>query len=416
MPVELEAPAAPVESQVPASTPAPIPVATEPEVNLDTAFSDAAAAQRTTLPASPAPQAPVPGTPVTTAAQPAAPAAPPAAPAGPSISPSLLTRAQAANLPLDGIKSDAELAQALFDHLQQVNPYVQLGRQQLAQQQPAAPAQPEWTLDNYFAERWQVPEWKPEYQFAVEKGMVTQDANGNLVPAPGFDAMVLPLLGGMNAALAARQEQQARLFSEGNPLKNIYEAIEEPLVRKFEQMLEQRFSGYTQTQQQHGLVDKFEQDNAAWLYGQDGQPTQQGSAFIAAVQELKADGITDPQRLLALGMKLAGINPQAPAAPATPAAAPAAPAAPQAERPRRPDGTFMTAAEAAAAPPAPPTAPAAPQPTAQESFLDSARKRAGHSPSRQGHEGANPDDPVDLRQGDLENYFTNAYRQAAGAN
>lgn len=317
-------------------------------------------------------------------------------------------------MPLEGIQSDADLANALLEHLQRINPYVQLGQTQLAAPQaPAAPAaapaaEPEWTLDSHFQSVWKAPEWKPEYQHAIDRELVQADEQGRIVPAPGCEALVLPILAGMNEAVAGMREARANLF-EGNPYRNFYDALAPAIEKRVEQMLEERFTGYQQTQQQMSLLDKFESDNAAWLYQPGTQTlTEKGQAFAKEVQALREDGVTNPERLLARAMQAIGGAP----APAPPAAAqPAAPAATAAERPRRPDGTFLPASAA------PQTTSPATAPTKQESFVETARERAGYTPSR--NSGASADDgDVPMTDGDLGSFFKRqhqASRQAAAA-
>jgi hypothetical protein len=396
----------------------------EGDSNFENAFNDAARETPASPPPASSAQTPAPGSsppnPAAGLSGSAPPAAPPAAqafappaappPAAPPSVPSVLDRARAAGLPLDGIDNEGALAGLLLERLQQMSPYVQLGQRYLTEQpgqqpaaQPEAEKPDEWTPEKYFAEKWNAPEWDPKWDFLIEKGLVSRNAETGLWEAgmPGAEAMVMPYLGALNQADEQRRSQVSGLF-QGNPYQNFYEVLREPMERavmaKVEELLGQRFS---QVEQMDSL-SKFENDNRSWLFDQSGQYSEHGQRFIAQAQQLQAAGITDLETVLKLTTQLVpppAQQPQGAAAPAQPAAP-----GPNAGKPRDEHGRFVTA---------PQTPPAAP-PTPQEAFLQRAQQRASHSPSSQGYAEGAPGAPVNLEQHELETLFENQWRAQKG--
>lgn len=336
-------------------------------------------------PASPSPLSSQPFVPaLRPAAAPVAPTSPAAAPAAPQVNP-LFADAARFGIKTEDIKTDADLAKALMAHLQSVNPYAEVGRRHLATPpQPAAPAAPasppekEWSLDDHFAEQWKVPAWNPQFDAAIERGLVALDPETGLYVAadPRMEATVLPLLAPMNEAHIARAEARQALFN-GNPLRNfhdaLYPAIERQIMAKVEEIVGQRFNQVEETD----AFATFEDANRAWLYNEQGEFTEHGQRFGAALADFAKAGINDPSERIQYALKLCP----------PPAAAPAVP-------------------------PAQPGAPAPAQPTPQETFLNSALDRARHSPQSHGHLQSTPHAPVTVEEAELETLFS---RQLASA-
>lgn len=402
----------------PEATPAPAASQSPSEDrSYESAFSEAqtsqsaAPQQSSSPPAAPTPAAPqAPASPAAAAA-PAQPqsSAPPAAAPAPQPSP-LLAQARAAGLPLDGITTEAQLAQALLEQYQRVIPYVQIGQQfaphitdfqsylaNRGQQpaQPAAPQEPEWSLDSYFDKAWDVPKWENTYDFAITNGLVQRDPESGLfVPTPGAEAMVAPILTGLNQAEAQIRQQRQQLF-EGNPLRNIWDKFQEPIERIIEQRVEKLVGERFQQVEQTDFVDQFENANRSWLYDAAGQPTAQGQQFYNQIDALQQAGVTDPKTLISLAQRLAGVG-VTPAAPASPAGGAPAPSP-------------------TAGAPAQPVTPEANSQAKKDTFLNRALANAAHQPQSQGHMQSNPDAPVVTGQGDLDQLFTNAFAQSKAA-
>ena len=223
-------PATPVEPAAPvADAPALEPPATELEVQ--TAFTTAANSQP-----SPEQSAPV---------QPVASQQPVQQPAT-EISPearALFETAQGLGLSTEGIRSEAELAnlvmnemrnmQPMVNFAQQVLPYTDQIRQTITGQpgqsadgtQPigspfshgqaahaSAQADPQPSPEangfnpvSYLQDKYGGPAWKPEFQQAVDAGMVQRDSQTGLwAPAQGYELMVGSLLGRDEPSPAAR--------------------------------------------------------------------------------------------------------------------------------------------------------------------------------------------------------------------
>jgi hypothetical protein len=386
----------------------------ELEASLDTAFTGGLES----------PAAPPSGEPTPHAGSAGAEATPPAAPVvqpqAPSVSPSLLARAQKAGLPLDGISTEADLAQAILDRYLEDQPYAQHGRASLTATQPKGGNvqgdesqrqedegnEQEFDVDGHFNSLWNVPAIDAQGKFAIDNGIVKLNPETGLYEAaPGFEVMALPLLNGLNQAHVASRQNVQNLFA-GNPIRTIYDGMTPAVKHMIQQELKQHFQQYETKQQTAaeyqksvGFVEKFETENATWLFDANKQLTPKGQEFSQAVEALRADGITNPQRLADLALKLIGGAP-APAAPAVPTPTPAA-----AERPRGPDGKFLPAAAVTETPP---------PPTKQESFLERAKRNAAVSSNTSGIATGNQQ-VVPANQGEVDSMFSTAWQQKTGA-
>jgi hypothetical protein len=251
--------------------------------------------------------------------------------------------------------------------------------------QPAAPPAEEWSPEKYFQDKWGVPQWKPEYDQAVQSGILVLDsATGLYKPAPGYESVAANLLGPINEAERARQQTWQKLGRE-NLYKNVYEVAKEPLLRDVEAKIAEAFQrqqaelqAYQQQTAQQSVVETFEKENAEWLYHKNvvtgqSEPTPDGQALIHAITELRESGVQDQAKLLELALKVTGLG-------------------------KKPDPV---------APPAP--EPAKPSQSPQQSFLDKAMRKNAHSPNATG-----PGTELEAQvedEGDLNNLFVRAYQQ-----
>lgn len=380
------------------------------EVKLESAFTDAATSAQPEPQTPPTAQVPetTPSQSDQSAATSPAPASPPTTGPQPAVSPGLLERAKAAGL--DGEFNDYEsMMTAVLDRYISERPYVEYGRSQLAsgqqsaQQQAHGEAAPDteegdenaFDLDKHFSSVWSVPKLSDNAAWAMKHGVFTEDENGRIVAAPGMEQYALPHLTEVNHFATAQRELNEK-FRE-NPVKFIYEGMMPALEHKFGQYFQQLNQQTVQTYEQQNFVKQFETDNASWLY-EGNKLSERGMQFKQIVGELRQDGINDPQRLATLAMKILGPAPTAqpntpPATEGEQAGTTPAPAAPNTDRPRNPDGTFA-------------------KPTKQESFLDSARKKATASES---HGGGAPASAIVANEGDLENMFVTARKRQLAA-
>ena len=165
-------------------------------------------------------------------------------------------------------------------------------------------------LDKHFRESWNVPEWDPMFDAAINGGAVQKGENGLWEPVAGMEAMAYPVIGRLNQATAAQQQEVQKLF-RGNPIQTIYDKIA-PVVRQdlageVDRRVEEGIERY-QVQQQ---VDQYEQDNAGWLYAQSPtgqqQLSQQGQQFFTQARSLIDQGVPLTQAL-EYTERLLGVN------------------------------------------------------------------------------------------------------------
>lgn len=306
--------------------------------------------------------------------------------------------------------NEAQLAQQALERLQQLQPYAQYGQhyishadqfqqwmeqqnQQQVQQQQFE-QQPEWSLENYFAEKWKAPAWDPKFDKMIQSGIVVVDeATGLYRPAPGYEMVGGPIVNQINEAAQAKADQIRDLFN-GNPLQRIYESMEEPILRRVEEMFQERLHQRDTVAQTQNLVEKFEQANGSWMYARDPATgrqvaTQQGAAFLNEVVNLRQSGINDPQTLVALAYRLSGVQHQQPAAPAQ---------------------------QQLAAPPlqAAMHNPTQANATQQQTFLANALQRASYSPQAGATTATSPDSPVVVDENGLNSMFRSAFQASRG--
>lgn len=320
--------------------------------------------------------------------------------------------AQAAQLgiQLPATASDADVATALMSRYQQMAPMAQYAQSLLphadaineyfaargqAPAAAAAPAKPEeWSIDGHFQKHWDGPKLTQEMQFAINNGMVVRDPEtGLMVPKPGMEMMVAPLLQGLNHALNWRTEA-ARNFIE-DPFRKTWDVLQDPIDR----LVQQKFQAFVQSQQQQfqavqsqqtaaDSVNQFEAANKDWIY----QPannggvllTSKGQQFVKLVKDLSANFTGDANLLL-------GVCKQAVLGSVDAV------------------GTAATAAATAA------TTPAQVSQQQKSSFLQNAIANAAHQPSGGANTVQSPSGPAVVSPMELENMFVNDFRAASAA-
>lgn len=342
-----------------------------------------------------------------------------------SLPASLMSRAQAAGLQLDGISSADQLAEQVLDRYLQDRAYAEYGRSSLAGNGPnRQPNQPDsqdggetdpveeaFDEQGHFSNLWNVPALDDACKYAIQNGLVVLGEDGIFQAKPGMEAHVLPLLQTINQSHLSQKELVGKLF-EGNFYQNVdkglWPAFESRLNRMLDERLNGRFSDYQKQVTEQSFVDKFVTDNKAWLYDATGNNlSADGIKFQQTVEELRKNGITDPQVLANYAIKIAGINTHAgSAAQATATGQPAGQGqpAPNSGKARDEHGRFLPAGT-----PAP-----VPQKTKQESFLDKARRSVTNSDSRSGGLNSGADYQIS-NEAELENLFSDAWKQAAVA-
>lgn len=320
----------------------------EESVLTGTEFTDAMAASA--VPAAAPPSIPEPPPPPPSAPEPPAqstppePVAPPAPPApaepeGPSTTEQLRRAARNLGIDVGDEGSPEEIALVALQNIHAV-------RQAQAYQQQQTPAPPapekskesEWNKDDYFKDKWGV-EWLPEYDQYLASGVIVADPElGTYVAKPGYEAVVAQVLPRINEA-QQKITQRWKGLTRGNLYKEVYETIENPLMRQVEQLVEERLSRIQQQTQTQTVVERFETENASWMYQYDPVtkqqvPTADGDRMIRAVQRVYASGETDPSRAIKEALEITGLQSRlggqqsAPAKSQQSAAAPVTPAAP----------------------------------------------------------------------------------------
>ena len=335
----------------------------------------------------------------------------PAAPTAPQVS-ALAAQAAQLGFQLHATASDAEIATALMGRYQQIAPMAQYAQALLphADQineffasrgqtpaQPAAPQAPaEWSVDGHFQKHWDGPKLTSEMQFAINNGMVVRDPEtGLMVPKPGMEMMVAPLLQGLNHALNWRSEK-ARDFIE-DPFRKTWSVLQDPIERLVEQKIQARLQAQSSQQDAVGAVNQFEQSNTSWLYqaaNNGGQLlTPKGQAFVRLAKQISANYSGDPLMLLELCK--AAVNGVA----------------------RETAAQDAVAAQSSVAPAAPVAAPTPAQASAQQksSFLQNALANAAHQPSGGANTVQSPTGPVSVSPGELESMFVNDFRATVAA-
>jgi hypothetical protein len=241
------------------------------------AASPAAPAPAATPEPSPAPSA-TPSAPASPAPAATASAAAGSAsvPVAQPVTPSWLEGLRTAGLPVgkDETETIAELRRIYEErqYLESVRPLVPV----LSQWQQHASAFSQWQQeqakanqpakaegDPWWKPLWNAPEYNPAWQ-----SQVRQDANGNLVPAPGAPADVV---------LKLQQHQQYQQEQAQKFLQNPFQYLEPAIDQRAKMVAEQMISSRLQEMQDRQAAGQFVQQNQNWLYELDanGQPKMQ---------------------------------------------------------------------------------------------------------------------------------------------
>ena len=318
----------------------------------------------------------------------------------------LLNKATELGISTAGMTSEQELAEAILEQIRVMQPevrYAQSVRAQLAQraqQQPVEQQPPSdaWDTNKYFEEKWGGPVWKPEYTAAAERGLVTRNEDGNWTPTPGNEIAAGALAGEMNAATLHRQQFWENL-GNGNFYQSTWGVLEKPIEQKIEEMVQQMLESREYSNRQASAVERFEQENAHWLFQRDPStgemvPSELGSQLIGRVRRLQQRGIGSAEE--ALEEALIGFPvPENPQNPAPNPPNPVANANPSANnQPNEP----------------PENSGGGVQKTKQETFLDRARRVQSHSASTRGAD--SEEAPQVQTEGDLNTFFERAYRKS----
>lgn len=349
------------------------------------------------------------GQPESAASQSSIPETAPVAPAAPTVS-ALAAQAAQLGIQLPATASDADVASALMSRYQQMAPMAQYAQSLLphadaineffatrgqAPAPAAAPAKPEeWSIDGHFQKHWDGPKLTQEMQFAINQGMVVRDPDtGLMVPKPGMEMMVAPILQGLNQAINW-QSDAARGFIT-DPYRKTWDVLQDPIDRlvqqKFERLVQaqqQQFQAVHSQQTAADSVNQFEVANKDWIY----QPannggmllTPKGTQFVKLVKDLSANFSGDANLLLSV-CKQAVLGAESAAAPAG-------------------NGAVTAPVQAAA--------PTAAQVSAQQksSFLQNAIANAAHQPNGGANTVQSPSGPVSVSPGELESMFLNDFR------
>lgn len=344
----------------------------------------------------------------------------PAAPAAPQVS-ALAAQAAQLGIELPATASDADVAQALMGRYQQMAPMAQYAQSLLphadaineyfaskgqAPAQPAASAKPdEWSIDGHFQKHWDGPKLTQEMQFAINQGMVVRDPEtGLMVPKPGMEMMVAPILQGLNHALNWRTEA-ARGFIE-DPFRKTWDVLQDPIDRLVQQKVQaifqqqqQQFQAVQSQQTAADSVNQFEVANKDWIY----QPannggvllTPKGQQFVKLVKDLSANFSGDANLLLSV-CKQAVLGGESVAVPAG-------------------NGAITAQANLSAAAPSATITAAQVSEGKKSSFLQNAIANAAHQPSGGANTVQSTSGPVSVSPGELENMFVNDFRGATAA-
>lgn len=310
-------------------------------------------------------------------------------PAAPTPSP-FFQKAAEVGFDVSRYKDESELLGDVLSRYREQQPYVQVAQQYLAQPQPeptppAPEPQAEWSQEKYFQEKWQAPQYNDEWNRLLQAGLLTSDETGMIKPAQGYEVVLAKQAQALNDYQDWKRQSVNEFLFKSNPYQKMWETFQEPLERyvseRFERQWQDRF-GKFQTEQ---FQDQFEQQHAAWLYQRDAQgqlardprgsfvPTPEGQRFLDTATELRKGGITDPQTILNLALKLAGPS--------------------------------QAAVQTQAAPPVPPV------PQQPQSFINDALTKAQHTAS--GGAGAiQMNAPVNVNQQELDNLFVSQARAA----
>lgn len=187
-----------------------------------------------------------------------------------------MSRERAASKALAQYQQVMPHAQEYMKHRPEFDAWRQ-AQQTQQQQQEAAQQQAEANAKKF----WNPPEVKESY-----RSWMTRDENGNQTIHPNA-----PLEA--KEALLARQEY-TRDFAQkflDNPEETLAPLIEDFATRKAQELYEEN----QRTQHNESFVQNIEQENASWLFDENGQGTPEGYQVKQYIDEVANDGIEDPE-------------------------------------------------------------------------------------------------------------------------
>jgi hypothetical protein len=254
-------------------------------------------------------------------------------------------------------------------------------------EEPAKPA-PQDELEQYFQSRWSAPQVKDEWFNLVDRdpktGMYVSKVYGDhRVASP-------EIVQKLNEYQAWAQRAPVEFFQ--NPYKNVYDALQEPLTKRMEQLVTERVQALLSQQEESKAVQRFEEENKSLIYqmGPSGEIlrdrqgrevfTDYGQKIAQEVQDLWNGGMRDRMAILRKAKQIVGPPPSS-------------------ETPSQTDS-----------PVAPVQAPAAAAPAENpnEKFIEKAVKKALSASSHT--DTAHPGDGLHVTEAELDNMFLAAIK------
>lgn len=236
-------------------------------------------------------------------------------------------------------QDDLAIARNLYQAYQGAGEY----QRQLQQYQQVVPYATEYLQNRNAYLKWQEEQAKASAPKPQEKPKwwnppsVDESLKGYIIRDPQTGREVIDPNAPLHAQEALRKYQDytanfARKFVT-DPENTLKPFIEEVAMQKAQELVQQQLGQY----QAQTYVQSLEQQNADWLYDQNGQISREGQAIQGYIEQAKQYGIQDPQARwqFATGMLQRDLlnlrYQQLSAAPAQGYAEPAAPPAPPAD-------------------------------------------------------------------------------------
>lgn len=188
-----------------------------------------------------------------------------------------MEREKAATSALAQYQQYIPYAQQYLQHREPFEKYLASQRQAAAQQSPE-----QSTASEAIKKWWNPPEVRDSYRQYLVK-----DENGREVISENAP---------LDAKHALYEYQKYKADFASKFLTNPQEALG-PMVQEIaQQQAKQIVESQLQEVQQQQYVSGLEQENKDWLYGEDGQPTEEGLAANRYIQEAIELGIASPQQ------------------------------------------------------------------------------------------------------------------------
>lgn len=254
-------------------------------------------------------------------------AAPPAPQAAPAFDPSLVKGIGINPAEYTNVN---DLVAAIAEQNRQQQAVIRYSQQaQIRQPEPtpAAPPSSEWDVNKYFASKWNTPAWDDQWATMIETGAVIKDESGTFVPSPGHEWIShSPSLAALNQYEIQRTSQVRSLFN-GNPIKKIWDDIQEPLAREVDRIVQERLQSSEQDRESRHAVKSWLDEHHDKIVArevtdpitgrQTTEFTEWGQRVQNCINRLAARGITDHAEQIATVMEFMP-PPQAAPAPTLP--------------------------------------------------------------------------------------------------